>query len=184
MTTEATAEGLSATGDDPLVGLAYKCCKGPNRNHTIRVVERITTGEDAGRYQLESEDDGHRWTIDAENLARIFGDSTKRKCACLPIGDAAALEAASAVAATRATEAAPAEVERSAEPPDTAEAHPAAADAAEATQHEPDGEAGSPTAEEKAPRPRRRRAEATSSDAAPPAAGVIFHEDNRQGALF
>lgn len=184
MTTEATAEGLPATGDDPLVGLAYKCCKGPNRNHTIRVVERITTGEDAGRYQLESEDDGHRWTIDAENLARIFGDSTKRKCACLPIGDAAALVAAAAVVATRAPEAAPAEVERSAEPPDTAEAHPAAADDAEAAQHEPDGEAASPTAEEKAPRQRRRRAEAASSDAPPPAAGVIFHEDNRQGALF
>jgi hypothetical protein len=184
MTTEATAEGLPATGDDPLVGLAYKCCKGPNRNHTIRVVERITTGEDAGRYQLESEDDGHRWTIDAENLARIFGDSTKRKCACLPIGDAAALATAAAVAAKRATEAAPAEVERSAEPPDTAEAHHAAADDAEAAQHEPDGEAASPTAEEKAPRPRRRRAEAASSDAPPAAAGVIFHEDNRQGALF
>jgi len=184
MTTEATAEGLPATGDDPLVGLAYKCCKGPNRNHTIRVVERITTGEDAGRYQLESEDDGHRWTIDAENLARIFGDSTKRKCACLPIGDAAALVTAAAVAATRAPEAAPAEVEQSAEPPDTAEAHPAAADAAEATHDEPDGEAGSPPAEEKSPRPRRRRAEAATSDAAPPAAGVIFHEDNRQGALF
>lgn len=184
MTTEATAEGLPATGDDPLVGLAYKCCKGPNRNHTIRVVERITTGEDAGRYQLESEDDNHRWTIDAENLARIFGDSTKRKCACLPIGDAAALVTAAAVAATRAPEAAPAEVERSAEPPDTAEAHPAAADDAEAAQHEPDGEAASPPAEEKAPRTRRRRAEAASSDAAPPAAGVIFHEDDRQGALF
>ena len=184
MTTEATAEGLPATGDDPLVGLAYKCCKGPNRNHTIRVVERITTGDDAGRYQLESEDDGHRWTIDAENLARIFGDSTRRKCACLPIGDAAALGAASAVAATRAPEAAPAEVEQSGVPPDAAEAHPAAADAAEAAQDEPDGEAGSPPVEEKAPRPRRRRAEAASSDAPPAAAGVIFHEDNRQGALF
>src|SRR5215213_8751911 len=163
MTTEATAEGLPATGDDPLVGLAYKCCKGPNRNHTIRVVERITTGEDAGRYRLESEDDGHRWTINAENLARIFGDSTKRKCACLPIGDAAALVAAAAVAATRAPEAAPAEVEQSAEPPDTAEAHSAAADDAEAARHVPDGEAASPTGEEKAPRPRRRRAEASSS---------------------
>lgn len=183
MTKEATAEGLPATGNEPLVGLAYKCCKGPNRNHTIRVVERITTGEDAGRYQLESEDDGHRWTIDAENLARIFGDSTKRKCACLPIGDAAALEAASAVAATRVPEAAPAEAEQSAEPPDTAEAHPATT-AAVVEQEEPDGEAGSPPEEEKAQRPRRRRAEAAPSDAPPPAAGVIFHEDNRQGALF
>ncbi|HEU4594868.1 MAG TPA: hypothetical protein VFS10_06840, partial [Pyrinomonadaceae bacterium] len=154
------------------------------RNHTIRIVERIATGEDAGRYQLESEDDNHRWTIDAENLARIFGDSTKRKCACLPIGDAAALEAASAVAATRVPEAAPAEAEQSAEPPDTAESHPATADAAEVAQGEPDGEAGSPSAEEKAQRPRRRRAEAAPTDAAPPATGVIFHEDDRQGALF
>lgn len=184
MTKEASAEGLPATGNDPLVGLAYKCCKGPNRNHTIRIVERITTGDDAGRYQLESEDDGHRWTIDPENLTRIFGDSTKRKCACLPVGDAAALEAASAVAATRVPEAAPAEVEQIDEPPNTAEAHPATAGAAGAAQNEPGGEAGSPPAEEKAQRPRRRRAEAAPADAAPPATGVIFHEDNRQGALF
>ncbi|MBC7931827.1 MAG: hypothetical protein H7Z38_14805 [Rubrivivax sp.] len=184
MTTEAKDEARPAAGEDPLIGRAYLCCKGPQKKHTIRVVELITAGEDAGRYQLESEDDGHRWTIDPEKLARIFGESSERACGCFP------LAADSEVTARPMTEAAgnhtqpppqpAAQREEGADETPAAEADSAGPpdedrlDAADAP-GEDDGVAREPQEE--------RRAEETPASLTP-SAGVIFNEGSQQGALF
>lgn len=183
MPTEAKDEARPVTGEDTLIGRAYLCCKGPQRKHTIRVVELITTGEDAGRYQLESEDDGHRWTIDPERLARIFGESSQRVCGCFPLAAEAESAAYPKTEAEKVNTQPPQPVaprhERAAETPSAegdddlprGEVRLDPADAAvddDATARE--SEADSP-------------AEETPASHTPPA-GVIFNEGSQQGALF
>lgn len=174
MTTEAKADPQTAAVEGELVGLSYLCCRGPNRNHTIRVVELITAGDYAGRYRVESEDDGHRWTIERENLARILGPAPERKCACRPLGKLAPVAEVPAAAETS-----PADLEQPDEPRPTGE--PASPDTAAAAHGDADDAEGSTHADEDAARPEEGDA-ATPPDAAQ--AGVILHEESRQSSLF
>ena len=181
MTTGATDAGRRTRGDDPLIGRGYVCCRGPHKRDTILVVGRIGGGTEAGRYQLEAERDGHSWTIDPERLARIFGESSKRRCGCFPLDGTVITGEAAARPETAAEATPPAAADTPAEDvPAAHEQHSATAAAVEPT--------GAPDAVTEitpaAGRGRRARVRPTQSaqEAAP--SSVIFHEESRQGALF
>ena len=135
------------------------------------------------RFEVESEANGYRWTISRERLARIFGESSKRGCACYPLKSAAETTdtadkaEASPRAAGAATEkpepqasAAEAEVEPHAEeaqPPDESTAPP--------------DESADPTGEDE----RRAGQPEVRAERSPAAAQqTIFREESAQGALF
>jgi hypothetical protein len=174
MTIDAKADPQTAAAENELVGLSYLCCRGPNRNHTIRVVELITAGDYAGRYRVESEDDGHRWTIECENLARIFGPAPERRCACRPLG-----KLASVAEAPTAAEASHAESEQPDEPRPPGE--PALPEHAATAHADADDAVGGTLADEEDARAEEGH-KAQPPTAAP--AGVIHHEESRQSSLF
>lgn len=181
MTTEAKDGGQTTSQDDPFIGRGYVCCKGPLKGDTILVVERISDGDDEGRYQLEAENDGHRWTIEPEKLARIFDDSAKRTCGCFPLdGQVVTAEAVEHSEAT-SHDSTPAEAAPHAESEAvTNEGHSAAADAEEPPTAR-DAPQETPAAEEREECSELRPAPTPQGAAT---SGVIFREESQQGALF
>ena len=157
---------------DELIGLEYRCCRGPLKAEAIRVVGPAAPG----RYQLRAES-GHQFTISRQKLERIFGDAGQRRCGCMPWVESSLItpQPESKGRAARGQEA-----------PEPADAHAAAEPSEQQDAADPDGdaEAGTPVTQHDPEEPHAAAEEAPAATPVPAAAAVVFRDGEAQGALF
>ncbi len=175
METSGRQAGAKRPKGDELIGMEYRCCRGPNRSEAIHVVGPAAPG----RFLLRAES-GHQFTISREKLERIFGDPGSRSCGCMPWIESslAATQPAPNGRDTRTPRQAPpepAEASTAAEPPDS---HAAA---------ESDGAAEPVTPAACPDHEPPQQTDAAGTTAAVPASvisAVVFRDGEAQGALF
>jgi hypothetical protein len=152
------------------------------KNHSIRVI-RLCPPDIGDRFEVESEANGYRWSISRERVARIFGESSRRGCACYPLNAGAETTdtTVEVEALTHAAEAAPATPEPQARAadaevePDAEEVQPPEESAA------PPDESADPTGDDER---RAGRPEVRTERSPAAAQQTIFREESAQGVLF